>query len=228
MPINRKLDHKLSIKGIDLISSLHEYDVDIESNHIYLMGIDRGYDIAGIDEPGVEYILSKRFIKNINICMRANPTKPILIQMKTCGGFWEEGMAIYDAIKACPSRVVILNYTHARSMSSLIFQAADKRVMMPHSIFMLHDGSYSIEGTVKQVISTVEFDKKNQDIMLGIYASKMNEKGKMAGMGEDKIKKWLKAQMDKKEDVFFTAEQTVELGLADCIFDYNWKSLSED
>jgi ATP-dependent protease ClpP protease subunit len=113
-------------------------------------------------------------------------------------------------------------------MSSLIFQAADKRVMMPHSIFMLHDGSYSIEGTVKQVISTVEFDKKNQDIMLGIYASKMNEKGKMAGMGEDKIKKWLKAQMDKKEDVFFTAEQTVELGLADCIFDYNWKSLSED
>jgi ATP-dependent protease ClpP protease subunit len=228
MPINRKLDHKLSIKGIDLISSLHEYDVDIESNHIYLMGIDRGYDIAGIDEPGVEYILSKRFIKNINICMRANPTKPILIQMKTCGGFWEEGMAIYDAIKACPSRVVILNYTHERSMSSLIFQAADKRVMMPHSIFMLHDGSYSIEGTVKQVISTVEFDKKNQDIMLGIYASKMNEKGKMAGMGEDKIKKWLKAQMDKKEDVFFTAEQTVELGLADCIFDYNWKSLSED
>jgi ATP-dependent protease ClpP protease subunit len=185
-----------------------------------------GYDVAGIDEPGIEYMISKRFIKNINLCMRTNPGQPVIIHMKTCGGFWEEGMAIYDAIKSCPSKVTILNYTHARSMSSLIFQAADKRVMMPHSYFMFHDGTYAIEGTVKQVYSSIDFDKKNSKIMLDIYAEKMNEKGEWAGKGITKIKKWLRDQMDRKEDVFLTADQTVELGLADGIFNYDWSELS--
>jgi ATP-dependent protease ClpP protease subunit len=159
--------------------------------------------------------------------MRTNPEKPIVIHMKTCGGLWEEGMAIYDAIKACPSKVTILNYTHARSMSSIIFQAADKRVMMPHSHFMFHDGTYGIEGTVKQVRSAIEFDKHNERVMLDIYADKMNEKGEMAGKGITKIKKWLREQMDKKEDVFLQAEKTVEFGLADEIFDYDWSSLTK-
>ena len=192
------------------------------------MGVDRGYDITnGIDEPGIEYVISKRFIKNINLCMRTNPGKPILIHMKTCGGLWEEGMAIYDAIKACPSPITILNYTHARSMSSIIFQAADKRVMMPHSHFMFHDGTYSIEGTIKQVRSSIDFDKKNEEVMLDIYAEKMNEKGEMSGKGIMKIKKWLREQMDKKEDVFILADKTVDMGLADEVFDYDWSSLTK-
>jgi ATP-dependent protease ClpP protease subunit len=224
--IKYKLDHTLRVKSEDLIYHLHEFDLDLNSNHIYLMGVDRGYDVAGIDEPGIEYMISKRFIKNINLCMRTNPGQPVIIHMKTCGGFWEEGMAIYDAIKSCPSKVTILNYTHARSMSSLIFQAADKRVMMPHSYFMFHDGTYAIEGTVKQVYSSIDFDKKNSKIMLDIYAEKMNEKGEWAGKGITKIKKWLRDQMDRKEDVFLTADQTVELGLADGIFNYDWSELS--
>lgn len=223
-----KLDHKLKVKSEDLIYHMHEYDVDLESNHIYLMGVDRGYDVTGdIVEPGIEFVISNRFIRNINLCMRVNPGKPIVIHMKTCGGLWEEGMAIYDAIKACPSQVTILNYTHARSMSSLIFQAADKRVMMPNSIFMYHDGTYTIDGTYKQAKYTLEFDKKNEVTMLDIYANRMNDKGSMAGQGVSKIKKFLRYQMDKKEDVFLTAEQTVELGLADEIFNYDWSSLSK-
>ena len=223
-----KLDHKLKIKSEDLIYHLHEYDIDLVSNHIYLMSVDRGYDMSDNgEEPGVDYVMSKRLIKNINICMRTNPEKPIIIHMKSCGGIWEEGMAIYDAIMSCPSQITILNYTHARSMSSIIFQAAEKRVMMPNSHFMLHDGTYGIEGTVKQVKSAFEFDKNNERVMLNIYAEKMNQKGSMKGSGISKIRKWLRYQMDKKEDVFFTAEQTVELGLADEIFNYDWTSLTK-
>lgn len=223
-----KLDHKLKIPDIDLMFYLHEHDIDLMSNHIYLMGVDRGYEVVtGIDEPGIEFVISKRFIKNINMCMRTKPSIPILVHMKTCGGLWEEGMAIYDVIKACPSRVTILNYTHARSMSSIIFQAADKRVMMPNSYFMIHDGTYGIEGTVKQVQSSIDFDKKNELTMLNIYAERMAEKGKFKGEPLPKIRKWLRYQMDKKEDVFFTAEEAVELGFADEIFDNDWSKLSQ-
>jgi ATP-dependent protease ClpP protease subunit len=191
------------------------------------MGVDKGYEIGG-SEPGIDYLISKRFIKNINMCMRANPGRPIIIHMKTCGGLWEEGMAIYDAIMSCPSKVTILNYTHARSMSSLIFQAADKRVMMPHSHFMFHDGTYEIGGTVKQVVSSIEFDRKTTyPTMLSIYTEKMREKGRFMDMDPNRIKKWLRDQMDKKEDVFLTATETVSLGLADEIFDYDWSKLSD-
>jgi len=227
--INYKIDHNIKLKqvNIDLMFHLHEYDIDLVSNHIYLMGVDRGYDFGvGESEPGVDYVLSKRFIKNINMCMRVNPLKPIIIHLKSCGGIWEEGMAIYDAIKSCPSKVTILNYTHARSMSSIILQAADKRVMMPNSHFMIHDGEYSTSGTVKQVRSALDFDKRTEFTMIDIYAQQMKLKGKFEGQPLIKIKKWLRDQMDKKEDVFMSAEETVKNGLADEIFDYNWENLS--
>ena len=185
----RKLDHKLTIKSDNLVFDVHNYDVDIKSNHIYLMGVDRGYEsIPGDQEPGIEFTIANRFVRNINLCMRANPDKPIIVHMKSCGGYWEEGMAIYDAIKSCPSKVTILSYTHARSMTSIILQAADKRVLMPSSYFMIHDGTYAIEGTVKQVRASIQFDKRTEIIMLNIYADKMNRKGSFKGQGgyEDK------------------------------------------
>jgi ATP-dependent protease ClpP protease subunit len=51
-------------------------------------------------------------------------------------------------------------------MSSLIFLAADKRVMMPHSTFMFHDGTMAQEGTVKQFYTEYEQTKIQEDQML--------------------------------------------------------------
>lgn len=216
------------------IPVIHTHDVDFKTNQIYLFGVE---DYAGPElvdqfvEPGVEYIMANKFIKNLNILMHKG-SDPILIHMKTCGGSWEEGMAIYDAIKSCPNRVVILNYTHARSMSSLIFQAADKRVMMPHSTFMFHLGSMAFSGTGKLFNTIGEHYKKTEDQMLEIYIQTMKRKGKLSSWSRERIREWLVAQMDKKEDVFFFAEETVEYGFADEVFgqdgDYNWKKLIEE
>ena len=228
---NYKLTPKgnIKLKAEYLIDNIHDCDVSPQYNQIFLFGIDRGYEVAeGIEEPGVDFVMANRFIRNMVMCMNLNPKKDILIHMKTRGGSWEEGMAIYDSIRACPTGITILNYTHARSMSSIIFQAANKRVMMPNSIFMFHNGTFGIEGTQKMVESTLKFySKTSTNTMLEIYAHRMKEPGKKYS---DKslvwIKKWLKDQMDKKEDVYLTAKETVELGLADEIFDYNWDNLT--
>lgn len=228
--IYHKLDKKIKAKSDDHVWHVHEYDVDLQSNHIYLMGSEiylagTGPGEAGL-EPGVEYSMANRFIKNLNICIRANPDKPIVIHMKTCGGVWEEGMAIYDAIKSCPMPVTILSYTHARSMSSLIFQAANKRVMMPHSTFMYHDGTLGIEGTVKQVNTAVEFGKIIDQQMMKIYIDVMKKSGKYKHRSRKFILKYLRGQIDKKEDVYMVAKEAVELGFADSIFNYDWASLT--
>jgi ATP-dependent Clp protease protease subunit len=230
MSTDHKLDHKLKATSEDPIWHMHEYDVDLQSNHIYLMGSElyaAGNGGNHDEEPGIEYVIANRFIRNLNLCMRVNPNMPILIHMKTNGGYWEEGMAIYDAIKSCPFPVTILSYTHARSMSSLIFQAANKRVMMPHSTFMFHDGTLGVEGTVKQVNTAVEFGKVQDAQMNKIYIDSMKRKGKFMNRSRKWIQAWLREQMDKKEDVYLTAEQAVEFGFADQIFDYNWQKLTE-
>ena len=151
------------------------------------------------------------------------------VVVHNCGGMWEEGMAIYDAIKACPNPITILNYTHARSMSSIILCAADKRVMMPHSTFMFHDGTFSLDGTVKQALTEVDELKRTNEIMYNIYIDRMKEKGKMKHKSRKKIHAWIRDLMDKKEEVYFDAKQAVAYGFADSVFGgdgtYDWNSL---
>ena len=212
----------------DSVRAVQEWNIDVRQFSIYLVGESREYDSNELpDEPGVEYQMSTRFIKNLRILADLDPVRPILVHMKTCGGWWGEGMAIYDAIKYAPNPTVILNYTHARSMSSIILQAADKRVMMPHGHFMLHDGTLAVRGTYKGVITNVEWAKKEHPVMLDIYASRMKEKGKFSKKPKEEIKTMLEKQMNLKEDVFLTAQESVSWGLADQIFDGNWQKLTK-
>lgn len=212
--------------GENSIFDVHSYDIDIEANHIYLMGNESLAEIDG-NEPGIDYTMSNKFIRNMNILINRSDD-PILISMKSCGGDFAEGMAIYDTIMTCPNQICILNYTHASSMSSIIFQAADKRVMMPHSTFMFHDGTMSMQGTCKQYLTEAEELKKTNKIMMDIYIDSMKKKGKYSKWGRQKIHNWLRSQMDKKEEVYLDATQTIEFGFADEIFGQNGKYATWD
>lgn len=212
----------------DAIRAVHEWNVDVRQFAIHITGESRDYNSDELlDEPGVEYQMSARLIKNLQILRDLDPARPILIHMKTCGGDWNEGMAMYDAILYASNPVVILNYTHARSMSSIILQAADKRVMMPHSHFMFHDGTLEVSGTYKGAITNIEWSKKEHPVMVDIYASRMKEKGKFSKKTKIEIKEMLERQMDKREDVFLMAQEAVSWGLADSIFDGNWQKLTK-
>lgn len=202
---------------------IHSHGLDIKNREIYLFGEDQYIRVLEDDEPGVEYVMANRFIKNMQI-LRRTGTGRILIHMKTNGGHWHEGMAIYDAIKACEDEVWILNYTHARSMSSIIFCAADYRVMMPHSNFMFHDGTMSFDGTVKQWFTETKELERACEEMMRIYVERLRDCTHFEGRTDNAIKKWLRAQMDKKEEVYLDPEQAVEYNFADAIF-HSWDEL---
>ena len=229
--ITHKIDKMLEYLADDPIYYIHNHNLDIAANSIYLVG-ERDYimaDMDGMPEPGVEFIMATNFIKNLNILMRKS-NDPILIFMKTCGGVWEEGMAIYDAIKACPNYVTILNYTHARSMSSLIFQAADRRVMMPNSTFMYHQGSMQAGGTVTQFRTAAKQLDPAEETMLKIYTDKMQEAEYWEGKTEKQLRSHLIRQMQLKEDVYLNAYEAVEQGFADFVFGedgYDWEKLTK-
>lgn len=225
------IDKRIKYHTDDAVYQVQEYNLDLKANHIYLFGETQYIVGAGVEEaiePGVEFAMANRFIKNLNVLMRKSDD-PILVHMKTNGGDWYEGMAIYDAIVACPNPITILNYTHARSMSSLILCAADKRVMMPHSTFMIHEGSAAFEGTHKQFQTFAEWDKLAAVQMLDIYVDILKSAGSMSKWSKTRIREWLHAQMDKKEEVYWDAKAAVKTGWADYVFGadgtYDWNTL---
>jgi len=211
----------------DHIYFVHEYGLDMDGNEIHVYGDER-YVNEEQTEPGVEYLMSARFIKNMNLIMGKTGNENILIHLKSCGGMWEEGMAMYDIIKTCPNYITGLNYTHARSMTSLVFLACDKRVMMPHSTFMFHEGTFAINGTVKQArVEMKELERTSKE-MVDVYVDilKNSEHGKYRDKSVKWIRNWVSKQMNDKEEVYLTAQEAVDVGFAHEIFDGDWSKVS--
>ena len=65
--------------------------------------------------------------------------------------------------------------------------------------------------------------------MMDIYLDSAEDSPEFEGMTRAKIRAKLRYQMDKKEEVYLTAEQTVEHGFADIVFGaddkYDWEAL---
>ncbi len=199
------------------INDMHEFGLDTRHFVIYLQGIEDDRDDEQDGEPGVEYRMANRFIKNLHILTGQDAERPITISMKTNGGDWYEGMAIHDAIVAVENPVTIINHTHARSMSSLIFQAANKRIMMPHSSYMMHKGTYETGGTWKSVVAELKFAEETDAQMMNVYidAIKRTPHSSMHNWSRKRILKWLSDGMDATEEIYMLPDETIKAGFAD-------------
>ena len=214
------------------ITYINDYGIDPEQREIYLFPREE-YVYGGGDEelgePGIDFSIANQFIRNLRFLSNLSD-EPILIHLKSSGGDWIEGLAMYQAIKACRCLVTILNYASARSMSSIIFSAADHRAMMPYSTFMIHTGTNCIIGTGTQVETEWEETKKADKIMLDIYVERLRESDVMKGWTDKRINTWIRKKMKEKEEVYFTAEEAVEHNFADTIFGadgtYDWSTLT--
>lgn len=198
---------------IDTISDVNHYGLDFKNREIYLNSFIGNSE----DDPGVDYRMAGIFYKNIRLLDSANQ-QPIIIHMHSMGGHWNDGMAIFDAISTARSFVTIVVYGQAESMSSIILQAADNRVMMPNSYFMCHYGSSSPEGNYLDVQKAVLFEKRDVELMLNIYAANIvkgqHMKENYKNPDEEKAKNFLKRKL-KDGDWYLDAEDAVHYGFAD-------------
>lgn len=205
---------------IDLV---HNHWIDPDSREIWIHGVDVSGSSYEGEEPGVEYLMATKVIKNLHYFRKQSSRASVTIHMQTCGGDWQEGMAIYDTIKLMPYPVTIISYTHARSMSSVILQAAagphDTRLLMPHSYFLFHYGYLGSSGNAKDVYSEIDFARKQDEVMINIYVESARKSKKFKGQDDKKIRKTIIDSMDKKGDVYLTAEEALEWGFADGIVD---------
>jgi len=207
--------NELAIRG-SLLDDIHSNCINPKTREVWLHSVDTsgpGYDG---DEVGVEHLMAVRFAKNMHFLKSQSKTKPVTIYMSTCGGFFEQGIFIYDTIMSMPFPVTIVNCTHARSMSSIILQAADWRIMLPNSLFMFHWGTVSADGHAITVYSEVDYTRKIQDKkMIDIYVESCKNGDMFKNKTENQIRTVLENQMNKRGDVYLTAEESIEWGFAD-------------
>lgn len=127
----------------DYIWSWFDQNLDMETRTIYMGSVGKTYDDG---ETGVDNFMAEYVIKGMHLLEQKDPEREITILMNNPGGDWYHGMAIYDAISTSSCYITMKVYGHAMSMGSIILQAADRRIMMPNSRFMIHygyDGKYA-------------------------------------------------------------------------------------
>lgn len=214
----------------EMIYDCHEFGVIPDTREIFL---NSRTDVTLYEEGAmIDHWAATHFIRNLRLLLSISQ-EPILVHMVTCGGDWNYGMAIYDAIKeSCESEVgaeiTVLAYGHSRSMSSVIPQAATQRVIMPNADFLIHWGSMGVEGNLTSVLSEAEQAKKACETMLEIYLSRCKDGPywKQKRMSQDAIRDYLRDIMDRKQEVYMTPREAVDKGFMDAVLgDDNYETI---
>jgi len=200
-----------------LITDIHCHSVNYHTRDIYLHSW-WGDDEAG-DERGVEYRMATTFIKNLHILLNQSVDLPILVHMHSTGGSWNDGMAIFNAVRFSSAPVSIVAYAQASSMSGILLQAADCRILAPDCEFMIHHGSLGVENTSMAVKSAVDINQRYCKRMLDIFAKRARNGKyfKERGYNENKIRSYIDRKIKDKGDWFLSAEEALYYGFCDYI-----------
>lgn len=190
-------------KGAD--TSWFDYNVDPTYRTIFFGSVDS----MNSEGSGVDHYSVQLFIKGLLALDLSAPNgdEPIKIIMNSPGGMVYEAMAAYDAIRGCKNEVHIMVLGHAMSAAAIILQAADRRLMAPHATLMVHSGTDGFHGHPTDLQRAAEESKRIEDIMKKILLARIRERHP----------KYSQKQLADLVtfDSYFTAEKTVELGLAD-------------
>jgi len=194
----------------DDIDKFLEYDIHIPTRTFY-MGSCFSYGWEGGDS-GVDSAMAERVVKGLHILDRlpVNGVNPgITIIMNNPGGNVYHGLAIFDAIQGCENHVTVVATGYVMSMGSIIFQAADERLMTPNAKMMIHHGSDGGEGHTKNFIAWADEAKAIVKWVNDLFLAKMQEKHPDMTYEE----------VDRMQDFdkYLTAQGAVDLGLADGI-----------
>jgi ATP-dependent Clp protease protease subunit len=203
----------------DRLQEIHNYDVNVESREIFLVGRDGDSEID--TETSYKVIKNIRFLSSIS-------SDDIVIHLNNPGGCVYSGYAIYDALKSCRCYIRAVCHGSCQSMGTIIVQAADERLSMPNCLFMLHEGTTGSNDTIRNAKSSIERDILEMKIMMNIYAEKFIAAEHFKGYTLARVKKFIEQKFDKKGDWYLGSEEAKNYGLIDNIVGLTkYKNLGE-
>ena len=150
-------------------------------------------------------------IANFHLLESMSIATPITFILNSYGGDVYQALGLYDFIKGLQSEVHIKAIGACMSAATLILQAGDKRLITANTTFMMHIGSDSRDDHANNVYRwAIHGEKVIKPKMKEIYAGRMI---KMPKESAAHFGRRISALLDF--DTILTAEQVVQLGLAD-------------
>jgi len=202
-----------SVPSEHIIGDIHEYQLNMYTREIYLHS-----HLDSEDDPGVEYRMSVKFVKNLHI-LDFKGSGNVLVHMHTEGGVWGDGMAIFNSMRFTKSPVTILAYAQASSMGGVVLQAADKRVLMPDCELMIHHGSIAVDENTVAAKSHIDQNERFCKRMLQVFGERAvhGPYFKERKYSLRRTMNFIDAKIRQMSDWFLTAEEAVYYGFADGI-----------
>lgn len=153
---------------------------------------------------------SKEIVDYLLAADAMDSEEPIYLYINSIGGELFAGLSIINTILSINSPVYGIVLGQAASMAFYILQACDKRYMTTYSILFWHH----------IILDNISFDNKQEMLKLSQTYTQWNNLVEDLLRHKKKISKttWNK-YFNKDNDIYFSAEQALELKLIDAIFE---------
>ncbi|MBK7820864.1 MAG: ATP-dependent Clp protease proteolytic subunit [Tessaracoccus sp.] len=137
-----------------------------------------------------------------------DPHKDIYLYINSPGGSVDSGMAIFDTMQWISNDVATVAMGLAASMGQFLLSAGTpgKRFALPHSRIMMHQPSGGLGGTASDIRIQAEQSLHIKRTMAALIA-------KHTGQTVEQI------EADSDRDRWFTAEQALEYGFIDHVYE---------
>lgn len=124
---------------------------DVKNRRLYL-----NCDIDDCNVGGIIYYIM--YFNRIDKGIPVNERKPIILYINSPGGNVVDGYGIIDAIICSDTPVYTVNLALCASMGFLVYLAGVRRYAMPHSEFLMHDGSMMGYDSTAKMKDRMEFE----------------------------------------------------------------------
>ena len=136
-----------------------------------------------------------------------DPDKDISLYINSPGGSVTAGMGIYDTMQYIKCDVSTICVGMAASMGAFLLAggAKGKRMILPNAEVMIHQPSGGVQGQATEIQITAEWILRTKKNLAKILAENCNQP-------------FEKVMADTERDYWMSAEQALEYGLVDHIF----------
>ncbi|WP_394689043.1 head maturation protease, ClpP-related [Hoeflea sp.] len=125
----------------------------------------------------------------------------ITVRINSGGGYVDDGIAIFNALKAHNGKVTVIVDSMAASSASIIAMAGQDRLMRTGSMLMIHDPSGGVWGTAADMERYAKVMEKHGENLASIYAEVTGEE--VADIRDE-----------MRAELWMVADEAVERGFA--------------
>lgn len=153
-----------------------------------------------------EFVSSKTVVKELLGLER--DCDSVRVRINSQGGEVYAGIAIFNALRSCKCDITIYTDGIAASIAGVIAMCGRKHYMSRYSRLMIHSVSGGVYGNRRDLEKMIDEIVSLEETIGEIISKRM-------GISPEEVK----SRFFDGDDHWFTAEQAVELGLADGIYD---------